>query len=162
MKDQHNSPYSWSKAKNIELIKNYHKWYNLQFAIVYFSNVYGAGQISSGKYATVIGIFENQYKNNKKLTVVKPGTQKRDFTHINDTISGILKASIGYYGDGYIIRSGIQYSILDVVKMFKKEYVFIDEQKGNRKESSGDMTKIKKLGWKPEYNLKDYINNIIN
>ena len=66
MKDQHHSPYSWSKAKNIELIKNYNKWYNLQFIIVYFSNVYGAGQISEGKYATVIGIFENLYKKNKK------------------------------------------------------------------------------------------------
>ena len=150
------------KAKNIELIKNYHKWYNLQFTIVYFSNVYGAGQISEGKYATLIGIFENLYKKNKKLTVVKPGTQKRDFTHIDDTIDGILKASIGYYGDGYVIRTGTQYSILDVAKMFKTDFVFIDEQRGNRTQSSGSMENMKKLGWKSKINLKDYINNIIN
>lgn len=162
MKDQHSSPYSWSKAKNIELIKNYSNWFNLQYTIVYFSNVYGSGQISKGKYATVIGIFENQYKHNKKLTVVKPGTQTRDFTHIDDTIDGILNASIGYYGDGFVIRTGQQYSILEVAKMFKKEYIFIDEQKGNRNQSSGDMTKMLKIGWKSKYNLKDYINNIIN
>ena len=162
MNDQHHSPYSWSKAKNIELIKNYHKWYNLQFTIVYFSNVYGAGQISEGKYATLIGIFENLYKKKKLLTVVKPGTQKRDFTHIDDTIDGILKASIGYYGDGYVIRTGIQYSILDVAKMFKTDFVFIDEQRGNRTQSSGSMENMKKLGWKSKINLKDYINNIIN
>jgi len=162
MNDQHHSPYPWSKAKNIELIKNYHKWYNLQFTIVYFSNVYGAGQISEGKYATLIGIFENLYKKNKKLTVVKPGTQKRDFTHIDDTIDGILKASIGYYGDGYVIRTGTQYSILDVAKMFKTDFVFIDEQRGNRTQSSGSMENMKKLGWKSKINLKEYINNIIN
>ena len=162
MKDQHSSPYSWSKAKNIELIKNYSNWFNLQYTIVYFSNVYGSGQITKGKYATVIGIFENQYKNNKKLTVVKPGTQTRDFTHIDDTIDGILNASIGYYGDGFVIRTGQQYSILEVAKMFKKEYIFINEQKGNRDQSSGDMTKMSKIGWKSKYNLKDYINNIIN
>lgn len=162
MKDQHHSPYSWSKAKNIELIKNYHKWYNLQFTIVYFSNVYGAGQICKGKYATVIGIFENQYKNNQKLTVVKPGTQKRDFTHIDDTIDGILKASIGYYGDGYVIRTGTQYSILEVAKMFKTEIVFINEQRGNRTQSSGSMKNMEKLGWKSKINLKNYIDNIIN
>ena len=162
MKDQHSSPYSWSKSKNIELIKNYNKWFNLQFTIVYFSNVYGAGQISTGKYATVIGIFENLYKNNKKLTVVKPGTQTRDFTHIDDTIDGILKASIGYYGDGFVIRTGTQYSILQVAKMFKTDYIFIDEQKGNRTQSSGSMANMKKIGWKSKHNLKDYINNIIN
>ena len=162
MKDQHSSPYSWSKAKNIELIKNYNKWFNLQFTIVYFSNVYGAGQISTGKYATVIGIFENLYKNNKKLTVVKPGTQTRDFTHIDDTIDGILKASIGYYGDGFVIRTGTQYSMLQVAKMFKTDYIFIDEQKGNRTQSSGSMENMKKIGWKSKHNLKDYINNIIN
>ena len=89
MKDQNLSPYSWTKSKNIELIHNYKKWFNLNFAICYFYNVYGPGQICEGSYATVIGIFENLYRNNKPLTVVKPGTQTRCFTHIEDIVEGL-------------------------------------------------------------------------
>jgi len=160
MQDQNDSPYSWSKAKNIELIKNYNKWYNLNFTIVYFSNVYGKGQIQNGKYATVIGIFEKQYKNNENLTIVKPGTQKRDFTHIDDTIEGILLASFKGNGDGYIIRTGLQYSIIQVAQMFNKNFKFIDAQKGNRKKSSGNNKKLLQLGWTPKIKLKDYIEKL--
>tara|TARA_B100001013_G_scaffold319087_1_gene227761 strand:+ start:490 stop:1356 length:867 start_codon:yes stop_codon:yes gene_type:complete len=162
MKDQHNSPYSWTKAKNIELIHNYKKWYNLDFTIVYFSNVYGAGQIDTGKYSTVIGIFERQYKNKEPLTVVKPGTQTRDFTHIDDTINGIILASEKGKGDGYIIRTGIQYSMIEVAKFFSSNYILIPEQRGNRTQSSGKMEKMAELGWKSNNNLKDYINVIKN
>jgi UDP-glucose 4-epimerase len=157
MEDQHDSPYSWSKSKNIELIHNYNKWYGLDFTIVYFSNVYGAGQISEGKYATVIGIFERQRKNNEILTVVNPGTQTRDFTHIDDTIDGIILASFNGKGDGYIIRTGKQHSIIDVARMFDSKYKFIDCQRGNRKESSGDYKKMSELGWKPQNTLKKYL-----
>jgi UDP-glucose 4-epimerase len=160
MKDQHSSPYSWSKAKNIELIRNYKKWYNLDFVITYFSNVYGEGQIESGKYSTVIGIFKKQYENNEQITIVKPGTQTRDFTHINDTINAIIIASQKGEGDGYIIRTGIQYSILEVAKMFSTNYVLVQEQRGNRTESSGNMDKMLELGWKSTFHLKDYINRL--
>lgn len=160
MKDQHGSPYSWSKSKNIELIHNYNKWFNLKFTIVYFSNVYGAGQICSGKYATVIGIFEEQYRNKKPLTVVKPGTQKRDFTHIDDTINGIILSSFKGDGDGYIIRAGIQYSIIEIAKMFTNNIKFIENQRGNRNESSGNFDKILELGWKANNNIEEYIKNI--
>ena len=86
------SPYAYSKFHNVNLIKNYHQWFNLKYEIVYFFNVYGPGQIGTGNMATVVGIFENQYRNNKPLTVVKPGTQRRNFTHIDDIVTGIYKA----------------------------------------------------------------------
>ena len=162
MKDQNNSPYSWTKAKNIELIKNYQKWYDLDFTIVYFSNVYGAGQITTGKYSTVIGIFERQYKNNESLTVVRPGTQTRDFTHISDTIDAIILASNKGKGDGYIIRTGIQYNIIEVAQIFSDNIKFITKQRGNRTESSGNMKKMAELGWKSKINLKNYIYNLFH
>ena len=87
-KDENLSPYAWSKSKNIELIKNYNKWFGLKYEFVYFYNVYGPGQIINSPMSAVIGIFEEQYKKGKPLTVVKPGTQRRDFTHINDIIKG--------------------------------------------------------------------------
>ena len=62
------------------MLENLKQWYNFKFEIIYFYNVYGPKQICEGDMATVIGIFENQYKKNKFLTVVKPGTQTRRFT----------------------------------------------------------------------------------
>ena len=90
--DKNLSPYAFSKAKNLEMLENLKNWFNFKYEILYFYNVYGPRQISQGKMATVIGIFEDQYKKNKPLTVVKPGNQSRRFTHIDDTISACLFA----------------------------------------------------------------------
>ncbi len=159
--NQNMSPYSWSKAKNVELIKNYGKWYKLKYTICYFYNVYGNGQITSGKYSTVIGIFEDKYKNNKPLTVVYPGTQKRDFTHIDDTINGIILSTFNGDGDGYFIRTGKQYSIIEVAKMFNHEFKIIGFRKGDRIESSGNNKKIIAIGWEPCIKLEEYIETLI-
>ena len=70
----------FTKSKNLELLENIKKWYGFKYEIVYFYNVYGPRQVSKGKMATVIGIFEEHYKKNKTLPVVKPGTQTRRFT----------------------------------------------------------------------------------
>ena len=90
--DENLSPYAWSKSKNIELIKNYNKWFGLKYEFVYFYNVYGPGQILNSPMAAVIGIFERQFKKKEPLTVVKPGTQRRDFTHIDDIVEGCYLA----------------------------------------------------------------------
>ena len=52
-------------------------------------NVYGDGQIETGDYSTVIGVFETQYKNKEPLTITGDGEQRRDFTHIDDIVDGI-------------------------------------------------------------------------
>ena len=84
--DKNLSPYAFTKSKNLELLENFKRWFKFKFEIIYFYNVYGPRQIKKGKMATVIGIFENLYENNKALTIVKPGTQTRRFTHIKDTV----------------------------------------------------------------------------
>jgi UDP-glucose 4-epimerase len=158
--DQHLNPYAWTKSKNIELIKNYKEWYNLDFCICYFYNVYGSGQIMKGSYATVIGIFENQYINNEKLTVVEPGTQTRCFTYIDDIIDGILIASKNGNGDDYHIGSKDSVSILEIVKMFDKEYVIIPKKKGERYSSELKESKMgSEFSWNSKIKLIDYINN---
>ena len=90
--DKNLSPYSFTKAKNLELLENLRKWFNFKFEVIYFYNVYGPGQIKIGDMATVVGIFEDQYEKNKPLTIVKPGTQTRRFTHIDDTVSICIEA----------------------------------------------------------------------
>jgi UDP-glucose 4-epimerase len=163
MKDQNLSPYSWTKSKNIELIHNYKKWFNLNFAICYFYNVYGPGQICEGSYATVIGIFENLYKNKKPLTVVKPGTQTRCFTHIEDIVEGLFLIGQKGCGDDYHLGFKESKSILDIVKMFDTEYVFIDERNCNRKSSEVKSDKcFDEFNWIAKIRIEDYIYNITN
>ena len=162
MKDQHLNPYAWTKCKNIELIHNYKEWYGLDFAICYFYNVYGPGQISKGDYATVIGIFEEQYKNQQPLTVVSPGTQTRCFTHIDDIVRGIIMVAKDGNGDYYYLGNEKSYSILDIVKMFKTDYIFIDKRRGERESSTLNISdNIKTLGWKANIEIEDYINSFV-
>ena len=161
-KDENLSPYTWSKSKNIELIKNYSKWFGLKYELLFFYNVYGAGQISDGKMATVIGIFEAQYKNKKKLTIVKPGFQKRDFTHINDIIEGCYLAMTKGKQKSYMLSSGKKYSILQIAKMFKTKYKFISNRMGDRIDSTFLNNNAKKiLGYSSKYKITNYIKDFI-
>ena len=162
-KDEDLSPYSWSKSKNIELIKNYSKWFGLKYELLFFYNVYGPGQISIGNMATIIGIFEAQYRNKKPLTIVKPGSQKRDFTHIDDIIKGCYLAMNKGKNNEYMLSSGKKYSILQIAKMFNTKYKFIPSRPGDRKDSTILNNNAKKiLGFKAKINIKNYIKEFIN
>lgn len=130
--DKNLSPYAFTKAKNLELLENLKLWFQLKFEVIYFYNVYGEKQIEVGDMATVIGIFENQYKNNKSLTVVKPGTQKRRFTHIDDTIKICMLAWKKNKNLHYSIASKESYSILEVAKMFERKIKFLPKRRGER------------------------------
>ncbi|MBU2472668.1 NAD-dependent epimerase/dehydratase family protein [Patescibacteria group bacterium] len=151
------SPYAWSKANNTNLVRNYGKWFNLSYAITYFYNVYGGREISEGKYATLIGIFSRKYKNNKSLPVISPGTQRRAFTYINDTINGLLLVGEKGKGDGYCIGSEETYSILEIVELFGGKIEMLPEKKGDRRSSTINLSKMKELGWSAKRNIKEYI-----
>ena len=126
------SPYAFSKAKNLELLENLKKWFGLRFEVIFFYNVYGQNHIRSGLMATVIGIFEDQFKKNIPLTVVKPGTQKRRFTHISDTVDTCIEAWSKNKCKLYSISHKQSYSIIEVAKMFKRKIKFIPYRKGER------------------------------
>ena len=119
--DKNLSPYAFTKSKNLELLENLKNWFNFKFEVIYFYNVYGPRQIKTGNMATVIGIFEEQYKNNKPLTVVKPGTQSRRFTHIDDTIEACYFAWKKNMCRHYSISSKKSYTIMQVAKLFNKK-----------------------------------------
>ncbi len=131
-KDKNLSPYAFTKSKNLELLENLKKWFKLKFEIIYFYNVYGANQIETGNMATVIGIFQNQYRNNKHLTIVKPGTQSRRFTHISDTVNICYKAWKLNKCKHYSISHKESYSILNVAKMFNTRVKFLPQRSGER------------------------------
>ncbi len=153
------SPYGWSKSINTELIVNYGNWFGLNYAITYFYNAYGPRELSEGKYATVIGIFSKQMEQGKPITVVSPGIQRRNFTHVKDIVSGLITVGDFGEGDNFGIGSDDQYSILEVAEMFSEKIQFLPERKGNRKNASVKTEKTKNLGWSPKVCLEDYILN---
>ena len=162
-KDRNLSPYAFTKAKNLELLENLKKWFKFKFEIIYFYNVYGPRHICSGEMATVIGIFERLYKKRLPLTVVKPGSQTRRFTHINDTIEVCYEAWKKNRCLHYSISNKKAYSILQVAKLFGKKIKFLPNRKGERYASA--LTNMvftnkvyKKFG---KINLKDYIDSFI-
>tara|TARA_B100001248_G_C27311642_1_gene422266 strand:- start:98 stop:982 length:885 start_codon:yes stop_codon:yes gene_type:complete len=163
-KDKNLSPYAFSKSKNLEMLENLKAWFKFKYEIIYFYNVYGPRQISKGKMATVIGIFENQYKKKIPITVVKPGTQSRRFTHIDDTVKVCYDAWKSNKCRHYSISNKKSYTILQIAKMFKSKIKFLKPRAGERYASA--LTNIslsnkvyKKFG---KRNIKNYIQQFVH
>ena len=151
------SPYAFTKAQNTQLAINYGEWFNINYAITYFYNVYGGREISEGKYATLIALFQEKIRKGEKLSVVSPGTQQRNFTYIDDIIDALVLIGEHGQGDGYGIGCDKSYSILEVAKMFNSEIEMLPERPGNRMSGEVITEKTKALGWKAKHSLKDYI-----
>ena len=162
--DKNLSPYAFTKAKNLELLENLKRWFNFKFEVIYFYNVYGPMQIKKGKMATVIGIFEDFYNNNKALSVVKPGNQTRRFTHIYDTVNICHYAWKINKCRHYSISNHLSYSILDVARLFKSKIKYLPKRPGERYASALTSLNLRNKVYKHfgKINLKDYINKIIN
>ena len=161
--DKNLSPYAFTKAKNLELLENLRSWFNFKFEVIYFYNVYGPNQICTGSMATIIGIFENLYKAKKSLTVVKPGSQTRRFTHVYDTINICYLAWKKNLSKHYSISNKKFYSILDVAKMFKSKIKFLPKRNGERYASALANTHLSNKVHRHfgKINLKDYINDFL-
>ena len=156
------SPYAFTKSKNLELLENLKKWFGFKFEVIYFYNVYGPKQISVGSMATVIGIFEEQYKNKIPLSVVKPGTQTRRFTHIDDTVKSCYFAWKQNKCRHYSISNKKSYSIIQVAKMFGAKIEYLPARPGERFASQltnmNLSNKVHKLFGRIK--LRDYVKSV--
>jgi len=161
--DKNLSPYAFSKAKNLELLENLKKWFNFKYEIIYFYNVYGPNQICKGHMSTVIGIFEDHYKRNKPLPVVRPGTQSRRFTHIDDTIKICYMAWKKNLCRHYSISNKKSYSIIDVAKLFESKVKYLPKRAGERFASALTNKNLSNKIYKyfGEISLKKYIKDFI-
>ena len=161
--DKNLSPYAFTKAKNLELLENLKKWFNFKFEIIYFYNVYGPGQIRNGPMATVIGIFEDQFKKKIPLTVVKPGSQSRRFTHISDTIEACYDSWKKNKCRHYSISHKKSYTVVGVAKMFNSKIKFLSPRVGERYASALTNMHLSNKVYKifGKINLKDYVANIV-
>tara|TARA_Y100001970_G_scaffold95938_1_gene120888 strand:- start:180 stop:1070 length:891 start_codon:yes stop_codon:yes gene_type:complete len=157
--DKDLSPYAFTKAKNLEMLENLKKWFGFKYEIIYFYNLYGPRQISRGEMATVIGIFEKLFEQKKPITVVKPGTQSRRFTHIDDAIKVCFEAWKKKKSLHYSISHKKVYTLLSVAKLFSSKIKLLPKRPGERYASALTNMNLsnkvhKRFG---KINLKDYI-----
>lgn len=155
------NPYSFSKATNVDLINNYGRWYNLPYAICYFYNAYGPREKGISKYATLIAKFEQQYLNNEPFTVVKPGTQKRNFTYVGDLARGIILTAQKGNGDGYTLGNIKEYSITDIATAFGGPINYIDGYSGRTESGEAPNKAREELGWETTVDILDYIKEFV-
>lgn len=155
------SPYAWMKASNTELVSNYGRWFDLPYAITYFYNAYGPRELSTGPYASVIGRFKEQYWKGEPITVVAPGTQRRNFTAAADIARGLLMVGEKGQGDEYGLGSKESNTVLDIARMFTDNIVMLPERAGNRMDSIVDTSRVEKeFGWEAKTTVKDYIESL--
>lgn len=159
---RHQNPYSFSKAVNVDLINDYGKWYGLPYAICYFYNAFGPRENGLGTYSTLIAKFEQAYLKGEPLTIVKPGTQKRNFTYVKDLARGIILAGEKGQGDGYALNNAKEFSVLEIAKAFGGTVQFIDGYPG-RSDTAGMPTKARdELGWETTVDVLDYIKEFVD
>ncbi len=151
------APYTWMKAANSELVVNYGRWYGLSYAIAYFYNVYGPRERSIEEYGTVIETWRRRTLEGKPLQVREPGTQERAFTHVLDTVEGLVRIGEKGEGDNFGIGTDETFTLLDVAKMFGGEIEMLPQTKTSRSSVVVDSTKTRALGWAPQHHLGDYV-----
>jgi UDP-glucose 4-epimerase len=154
------APYTWSKAANCEQITNYARWYNLPFVITYFYNVYGPGERAIGGYGTVIETFRQRFLSGQALQVRSPGTQRRLFTHVEDTVNGLVLAAEQGQGDGYGLSSTDDYSLLEIAELFGGPIEMLPATATTRETAIANDEQMRALGWTQTKTLKEYIDEI--
>lgn len=151
------SPYSWSKAANSELVHGYGRWYSLPYAIAYFYNVYGPRERSIEQYGTVIETFRQCAVRGEPLPVRSPGTQKRAFTHVDDTVNALILIAKKGGAEEYAISAKETYSLLDVAKLYGGNVAMLPQTTSSRSSEADDTTLLQNLGWKQTRTLEEYI-----
>ncbi|MDA7710623.1 NAD-dependent epimerase/dehydratase family protein [Flavobacteriaceae bacterium] len=161
------SPYALYKYLGEEICKMYKKTYNFPIEIVRFYNVYGPFEITKGDWAAVIGLWRNQVGLGQPITIVGDGEQRRDFTHVDDIVDGLIKIgfSEAHAEDAWELGSGKNYSLNEVYQMFKDRFgidcSYIPNQNGNYRETLRENNlALEKLGWQPKDRLKSYIESL--
>ena len=161
------SPYAMYKHLGEEVIKMYRNIYKTNFEIARFYNVYGPHEIVDGDWAAVIGIWRRQVRDGLPITIVGDGEQRRDFTHVDDIVDGLVRIGMSTesHEDAWELGTGTNYSINEVYHLFKNKFgsecLYIPDQSGNYRVTLRENNDaIKRLGWNPSNRLKEYIQSL--
>jgi len=158
------NPYTFSKNVADDMCMLYREHFDVDVSICRFYNVYGPHQLTEGEYCTVVGIFERQYKEGVELTITGDGFQRRDFTHIDDIVEGLILTSESETSHKTIeLGRGQNHSINELAEMFGCGFTYIPERPGEAKITLCDTSEaLIKIGYKPKVNIEDYVKEIIN
>lgn len=151
------APYNFSKAFNSELVVNYGRWYGLSYAVTYFYNVYGPRERTIEEYGTVIETWRQRILQGKPLQVREPGTQMRAFTHVLDTVDGLVLVGEKGEGDNFGIGTDETFSLLEVARMFGGEIEMLPRTESSRTSPNVDVEKVRALGWASQHALREYV-----
>lgn len=156
------SPYAFFKSTIAKLVQGYGEWYGLKYNICYFYNVFGPKtDLWGNEWQTVINIFNNQKKAGVPLTITGDGTQRRDFTHVDDIVQGLVLAGNNIRNDEFQLGTGKDYSILEIAAAFDHEFEFIPPRPGDRPKGLADVSHTKKvLGYTPTVDVIEYIKTL--
>ena len=156
------SPYAFFKSTIAKLVQGYGDWYDIKYNICYFYNVYGPRTDTWGnEWQSVINIFKKQKEEGVPLTITGDGTQRRDFTHVNDIVNGLILAGSNIRNQEFQLGTGVDYSILEIANAFDHHFEFIDARRGDRPKGLADISTTKDvLGYEPTYNIIDYIKSL--
>jgi UDP-glucose 4-epimerase len=156
---ENQSPYAYFKTTNTQLVNNYGAWFELDYAITYFYNVYGPRE-RAGSYGTVVEIFRQKKAAGEPLMIFGTGEQRRAFTHVKDTVDGLMLVGEQGRGDGYCISASKEYSIRQIAEAFGGEIETVAGKPGDRNRSKCNFSKMEELGWSAKEDVLDYINGV--
>jgi UDP-glucose 4-epimerase len=167
MPDDCLNPYSVSKVSGEKICAMYTKLFGLKTVIFRYFNVYGEREPLRGPYAPVVGLFLRQRAAGESLTIVPDGTQRRDFTHVDDVVdANILAMNIDehdHYGEVFNVGTGINHSVLELAAMISDRIKMIEPRLGEAYITLADNTKLRTVfGWKPSKKLEDYVKEKLN
>lgn len=160
------SPYALQKQIGEQYMKLYNQIYGLRGVALRYFNVFGPRQPESGSYQTVMGIFSNQLKAGKPLTIVGTGEQRRDFVYVKDVAKANVRA--GEYAlrskafDIFNVGSGKNYSVNEIADLMNPGGK--REKLPKRIEPMGTLADISKaktlLNWEPKVTLEQYVSTL--
>jgi UDP-glucose 4-epimerase len=158
------NPYSLSKWMGEQICKLYNQLYGMPSIVLRYFNVYGPREPIKGEYAPVIGLFKRQSKNNEFMTIVAPGTQRRDFTYIADVVEANILAmrssTVDIPFNIYNVGTGKNHSMIEIAEMIGGKRDAIPSRPAEVKETLADISEtIKDLNWSPKYILEEKINS---
>jgi len=168
------NPYSMSKWMGEQICKLYNQLYDVPSIVLRYFNVYGPREPLKGNYAPVIGLFKRRKKEDLPATIVSPGTQRRDFTYIDDVVNANILAMKSSITDIpyniYNVGTGKNYSMFEIVDMIYGKndnnewpnctFEILPPRPAEVKETLADIeSTTRDLGWSPVFELEDMINS---
>jgi len=166
MPDDCLNPYSVSKVSGEKLCKMYNDLFGVKTVIFRYFNVYGHREPLKGPYAPVVGLFLRQHRAGQPLTIVPDGTQRRDFTHVEDVVQANLLAmevDHEHYGEVFNVGTGTNHSVLELAAMISDNTVEVEARIGEAYITLANNQKIRDiLGWAPTKHIGDYVKEEMN